>query len=168
MARMDLTKGILILGKNGLVAPEEQAMVAALTAGAWRRGSPMRRESSNPIFEGARELSRRLPSGPDKRPAEIGEGTHILMLEKNRMQLRGSPAIPRNTSNADGTTQITTARSLLSNALFIDFTKTNEDAGIWGEPQYLSDIQKHVPRRRCRIRSLPDRANSVGQEKRHV
>ena len=56
------------------------------------------RESSNPIFEGARELSRRLPSGLDKRLAEIGEGTHIPMLKKNRMQLfeevRQSQEIP--------------------------------------------------------------------------
>src|ERR1700682_2446751 len=34
-------------------------------------------------------------------------------------------------------------------------------AGVRGGSRYLSDIRKHVPRRRCRIRSLPDRANSV-------
>ena len=37
--------------------------------------------------EGAQALFRKLPSGPDKRLVQIGEGTHVVMLEKNRMQL---------------------------------------------------------------------------------
>ena len=37
--------------------------------------------------EGALAVFRRLPSGPDKRLVVIGEGTHFVMLEKNRMQL---------------------------------------------------------------------------------
>jgi pimeloyl-ACP methyl ester carboxylesterase len=37
--------------------------------------------------EGALALFRRLPSGPDKRLVVIGEGTHFVILEKNRMQL---------------------------------------------------------------------------------
>lgn len=35
----------------------------------------------------AQALFHRLPSGPDKRLVQIGEGTHLVMLEKNRMQL---------------------------------------------------------------------------------
>ena len=46
-------------------------------------------------IEGALELYRRLPSGPDKRLVEIGEGTHLLMLEKEPdAAVRGSPAFP--------------------------------------------------------------------------
>jgi pimeloyl-ACP methyl ester carboxylesterase len=37
--------------------------------------------------EGAQAIFRKLPSGPDKRLVVIGEGTHLIMLEKNRMQL---------------------------------------------------------------------------------
>ena len=37
--------------------------------------------------EGAQALFHKLPSGPNKRLVEIGEGTHFVMLEKNRMQL---------------------------------------------------------------------------------
>jgi pimeloyl-ACP methyl ester carboxylesterase len=37
--------------------------------------------------EGALAVFRRLPRGPDKRLVVIGEGTHFVMLEKNRMQL---------------------------------------------------------------------------------
>jgi pimeloyl-ACP methyl ester carboxylesterase len=37
--------------------------------------------------EGAQAIFRRLPSGPDKRLIVIGEGTHFVLLEKNRMQL---------------------------------------------------------------------------------
>jgi pimeloyl-ACP methyl ester carboxylesterase len=35
----------------------------------------------------AQAVFHRLPSGPDKRFVEIGEGTHFALLEKNRMQL---------------------------------------------------------------------------------
>jgi pimeloyl-ACP methyl ester carboxylesterase len=37
--------------------------------------------------EGAQAVFRRLPSGPEKRLIVIGEGTHFVLLEKNRMQL---------------------------------------------------------------------------------
>ncbi|WP_082145789.1 alpha/beta hydrolase [Microvirga massiliensis] len=37
--------------------------------------------------EQAQALFHKLPSGSDKRFVEIGEGTHLVMLEKNRMQL---------------------------------------------------------------------------------
>jgi pimeloyl-ACP methyl ester carboxylesterase len=37
--------------------------------------------------QGAQALFHKLPGGPNKRLVEIGEGSHILMLEKNRMQL---------------------------------------------------------------------------------
>ena len=37
--------------------------------------------------EGALALFHKLPSQPQKRFVEIGEGTHLVMLEKNRMQL---------------------------------------------------------------------------------
>jgi pimeloyl-ACP methyl ester carboxylesterase len=37
--------------------------------------------------QGAQALFHKLPSGPNKRLVEIGEGTHFVMLEKNRMQL---------------------------------------------------------------------------------
>ena len=36
---------------------------------------------------GAQAIFHKLPSGPDKRLVEIGEGTHFVMLEKNRMRL---------------------------------------------------------------------------------
>jgi pimeloyl-ACP methyl ester carboxylesterase len=49
-----------------------------IVVGEWDRATPI---------EGAQELFRQLPSDPDKRLVEIGEGTHFLMLEKNRMQL---------------------------------------------------------------------------------
>ena len=49
-----------------------------IIVGEWDQVTPI---------EGARELFRQLPSGPDKRLVEIGEGTHLLMLERNRMQL---------------------------------------------------------------------------------
>src|SRR3979411_2176109 len=37
--------------------------------------------------QAAQALFHKLPSGPNKRLVEIGEGTHFVMLEKNRMQL---------------------------------------------------------------------------------
>jgi pimeloyl-ACP methyl ester carboxylesterase len=37
--------------------------------------------------QGAQALFHKLPSGPNKRFVEIGEGTHFVMLEKNRSQL---------------------------------------------------------------------------------
>jgi pimeloyl-ACP methyl ester carboxylesterase len=37
--------------------------------------------------QGAQALFDKLPSGPNKRLVEIGEGTHFVMLEKNRIQL---------------------------------------------------------------------------------
>jgi pimeloyl-ACP methyl ester carboxylesterase len=37
--------------------------------------------------ERAEKLFQKLPSSPDKRLVEIGEGTHVVMLEKNRLQL---------------------------------------------------------------------------------
>jgi pimeloyl-ACP methyl ester carboxylesterase len=49
-----------------------------IIVGEWDQVTPI---------EGAQQLFRRLPSGPDKRLVEIGEGTHLLMLERNRMQL---------------------------------------------------------------------------------
>jgi pimeloyl-ACP methyl ester carboxylesterase len=37
--------------------------------------------------QGAQAVFHKLPSGPDKRLVEIGEATHFVMVEKNRMQL---------------------------------------------------------------------------------
>jgi pimeloyl-ACP methyl ester carboxylesterase len=37
--------------------------------------------------EGAQALFHKLPGRPDKRLVELGEGTHLIMLEKNRMAL---------------------------------------------------------------------------------
>ena len=37
--------------------------------------------------DGAQAIFHRLPSGPDKRFVEIGEATHLALLEKNRMEL---------------------------------------------------------------------------------
>jgi pimeloyl-ACP methyl ester carboxylesterase len=37
--------------------------------------------------EGAQAVFRKLPSGPDKRLIVLGEGTHFVLLEKNRIQL---------------------------------------------------------------------------------
>jgi pimeloyl-ACP methyl ester carboxylesterase len=58
--------------------PQKIAAPTLIVVAEWDRATPV---------EGAQELFRRLPSGPDKRLVEIGEGTHFLMLEKNRMQL---------------------------------------------------------------------------------
>jgi alpha-beta hydrolase superfamily lysophospholipase len=35
----------------------------------------------------AQALFQKLPNGSDKRLVQIGEGTHLIMLEKNRVQL---------------------------------------------------------------------------------
>jgi pimeloyl-ACP methyl ester carboxylesterase len=37
--------------------------------------------------DGAMTLFHKLPDQPGKRFIELGEGTHLMMLEKNRMQL---------------------------------------------------------------------------------
>jgi alpha-beta hydrolase superfamily lysophospholipase len=37
--------------------------------------------------QGAQAVFHKLPSSPDKRLVEIGEATHFVMVEKNRMQL---------------------------------------------------------------------------------
>jgi alpha-beta hydrolase superfamily lysophospholipase len=37
--------------------------------------------------QGAQAVFHKLPSGPHKRLVEIGEATHFVMVEKNRMQL---------------------------------------------------------------------------------
>ena len=58
--------------------PQRVTAPTLIVVAEWDRVTPV---------EGAQELFRRLPSGPDKRLVEIGEGTHLLMLEKNRMQL---------------------------------------------------------------------------------
>jgi pimeloyl-ACP methyl ester carboxylesterase len=58
--------------------PQKIAAPTLIVVAEWDRATPV---------EGAQELFQRLPSGPDKRLVEIGEGTHFLMLEKNRMQL---------------------------------------------------------------------------------
>jgi pimeloyl-ACP methyl ester carboxylesterase len=58
--------------------PRRVTAPTLIVVGEWDRATPI---------EGAQELFRQLPSGPDKRLVEIGEGTHLLMLEKNRVQL---------------------------------------------------------------------------------
>jgi pimeloyl-ACP methyl ester carboxylesterase len=58
--------------------PQRITAPTLIVVAEWDRATPI---------EGAQELFRRLPSGPDNRLVEIGEGTHLLMLEKNRMQL---------------------------------------------------------------------------------
>ncbi len=35
----------------------------------------------------AQALFQKLPNGSEKRLVQIGEGTHVVFLEKNRMQL---------------------------------------------------------------------------------
>jgi alpha-beta hydrolase superfamily lysophospholipase len=37
--------------------------------------------------QGAQAVFHKLPSGPRKRLVEIGEATHFVMAERNRMQL---------------------------------------------------------------------------------
>ena len=66
--------------RRGMTYYDPQRITAStlIVLAEWGRATPI---------EGARELFQRLPSGPDKRLVEIGEGTHLLMLEKNRMQL---------------------------------------------------------------------------------
>ena len=41
----------------------------------------------DPLSQGVQALFHKLPNGPNKRLVEIGEGTHFVMLEKNRMEL---------------------------------------------------------------------------------
>jgi pimeloyl-ACP methyl ester carboxylesterase len=58
--------------------PQRITAPTLIAVAEWDRATPI---------EGAQELFRQLPSGPGKRLVEVGEGTHLLMLEKNRMQL---------------------------------------------------------------------------------
>src|SRR6266850_8085245 len=58
--------------------PQRISAPTLIAVAEWDRATPI---------EGAQELFRQLPSGPGKRLVEVGEGTHLLMLEKNRMQL---------------------------------------------------------------------------------
>ena len=67
--------------------PQRITAPTLIAVAEWDRATPI---------EGAQELFRQLPSGPGKRLVEVGEGTHLLMLEKNRIQLfeeiqRGDP-----------------------------------------------------------------------------
>jgi pimeloyl-ACP methyl ester carboxylesterase len=58
--------------------PERIKTPTLLVVAEWDKVTPSR---------GAQALFHKLPSGPNKRLVEIGEGTHFVMLEKNRMQL---------------------------------------------------------------------------------
>jgi pimeloyl-ACP methyl ester carboxylesterase len=58
--------------------PERIKIPTLVVVAEWDRVTPS---------QGAQELFHKLPSGPDKRFVEIGEGTHFVMLERNRMQL---------------------------------------------------------------------------------
>ena len=58
--------------------PERIKIPTLVVVAEWDRVTPS---------EGAQALFHKLPSGPNKRLVEIGEGTHFVMLEKNRMQL---------------------------------------------------------------------------------
>jgi pimeloyl-ACP methyl ester carboxylesterase len=58
--------------------PRRVMAATLIVVAEWDRATPI---------EGAQGLFRALPSGPGKRLVEIGEGSHLLMLEKNRMQL---------------------------------------------------------------------------------
>ena len=58
--------------------PERIKVATLVVVAEWDRVTPS---------QGAQALFHKLPSGPHKRLVEIGEGTHFVMLEKNRMQL---------------------------------------------------------------------------------
>ena len=58
--------------------PERIKNPTLLVVAKWDQAAPS---------QGAQALFHKLPSGPNKRFVEIGEGTHIVMREKNRMQL---------------------------------------------------------------------------------
>ena len=58
--------------------PERIKNPTLLVVAKWDQAAPS---------QGAQALFHKLPSGPNKRLVEIGEGTHFVMLEKNRMQL---------------------------------------------------------------------------------
>ena len=58
--------------------PERIKNPTLLVVAEWDQAAPS---------QGAQALFHKLPSGPNKRFVEIGEGTHIVMREKNRMQL---------------------------------------------------------------------------------
>jgi len=58
--------------------PERIKIPTLVVVAEWDRLTPS---------QGAQALFHKLPSGPNKRLVEIGEGTHFVMLEKNRMQL---------------------------------------------------------------------------------
>jgi alpha-beta hydrolase superfamily lysophospholipase len=58
--------------------PERIKNPTLLVVAEWDQAAPS---------QGAQALFRKLSSGPNKRFVEIGEGTHIVMREKNRMQL---------------------------------------------------------------------------------
>ena len=69
-----------LLGRRqAILRSRERIKVPTLVVVAeWDRVTPS---------QGAQALFHKLPSGPHKRLVEIGEGTHFVMLEKNRMQL---------------------------------------------------------------------------------
>ena len=58
--------------------PERIKVPTLVVVAEWDRVTPS---------QGAQAVFHKLPSGPNKRLVEIGEGTHFVMLEKNRMQL---------------------------------------------------------------------------------
>jgi pimeloyl-ACP methyl ester carboxylesterase len=58
--------------------PEKINVPTLVIVAEWDRVTP---------GQGAQALFHKLPSSPNKRLVEIGEGTHFVMLEKNRMQL---------------------------------------------------------------------------------
>src|SRR5262245_42496794 len=58
--------------------PERIKIPTLVVVAEWDRVTPS---------QGAQALFHKLPSGPNKRLVEIGEGTHFVMLQKNRMQL---------------------------------------------------------------------------------
>ena len=58
--------------------PERINVPTLVVVAEWDRVTPS---------QGAQAVFHKLPSGPHKRLVEIGEGTHFVMVEKNRMQL---------------------------------------------------------------------------------
>jgi pimeloyl-ACP methyl ester carboxylesterase len=58
--------------------PERIKVPTLVVVAEWDRVTPS---------QGAHAVFHKLPSGPHKRFVEIGEGTHFVMVEKNRMQL---------------------------------------------------------------------------------
>jgi len=72
--------------RQAILRPERIKVPTLVVVAEWDQVTPS---------QAAQALFHKLPSSPNKRLVEIGEGTHFVMLEKNRMQLSRRSTFPR-------------------------------------------------------------------------